>query len=74
MTSAHGDHERRGRGEPGGADDAGRHGDMKTTKIYIHMAGVVFRDEAERLEARLLGSPVEETASVPLPLLTDEGR
>ena len=31
------------------------HSDMKTTKTYMHMAGQVFRDEAERLEARLLG-------------------
>lgn len=31
------------------------HSDMRTTKVYMHMAGVVFRDEAERLEARLLG-------------------
>ena len=30
------------------------HADMKTTKTYMHMAGVVFRDEADRLEARLL--------------------
>jgi integrase len=32
------------------------HSDMKTTKRYMHLAGVVFRDEAERLERRLLGS------------------
>jgi integrase len=31
------------------------HADMKTTKTYMHMAGVVFHDEAARLEARLLG-------------------
>jgi integrase len=31
------------------------HADMKTTRTYLHLAGVVFRDEAERLEARLLG-------------------
>ena len=31
------------------------HSDMKTTKKYLHLAGVVFRDEAERLEQRLLG-------------------
>ncbi len=36
------------------------HANMNTTKIYMHMAGVVFRDEAERLEARLLGSPDAE--------------
>jgi hypothetical protein len=28
---------------------------MGTTKTYMHVAGVVFRDEADRLEARLLG-------------------
>jgi hypothetical protein len=30
------------------------HSDMKTTRRYMHLAGVVFRDEAE-LEKRLLG-------------------
>ena len=29
---------------------------MKTTKNYLHLAGVVFRDEAEALERRLLGN------------------
>jgi|SRR5581483_3807674 len=28
------------------------HSDMKTTKRYLHLAGVVFRDEADRLEKR----------------------
>jgi len=28
---------------------------MATTKKYLHLAGTVFRDEAERLEDRLLG-------------------
>jgi integrase len=32
------------------------HANMSTTKTYLHVAGVVFRDEAERLEARLLGA------------------
>ena len=31
------------------------HGDMKTTRRYMHLAGVVFRDEAIALEERLLG-------------------
>lgn len=31
------------------------HADMRTTKRYLHLAGVVFREEAERLEQRLLG-------------------
>jgi integrase len=32
------------------------HSDMKVTRRYLHMAGVVFRDEAEALERRLLGA------------------
>ena len=31
------------------------HTNMATTKIYLKLAGVVFRDEAEQLERRLLG-------------------
>jgi integrase len=31
------------------------HADMRTTKLYLHLAGTVFRDEAEALERRLLG-------------------
>ena len=31
------------------------HADMKTTRTYLHLAGTVFRDEADRLEQRLLG-------------------
>ncbi len=31
------------------------HVNMATTKVYLKLAGVVFRDEAERLERRLLG-------------------
>jgi integrase len=42
------------------------HADMKTTRTYMHMAGVVFRDEAERLEARLLGARAEENTSSPM--------
>jgi hypothetical protein len=45
------------------------HADMKTTRRYMHLAGVVFRDEAARLEERLLGtadksrlSPVESSS------------
>jgi hypothetical protein len=32
------------------------HTNMATTKRYLHLAGTVFRDEAERLEDRLLGT------------------
>jgi hypothetical protein len=43
------------------------HSDMRTTKTYLHLAGVVFREEAERLEARLLGvegsTPLSESES-----------
>ena len=37
------------------------HRTMQTTKQYLHLAGVVFREDANRLEARLLGDaePVE---------------
>ena len=31
------------------------HADLRTTKTYLHLAGVVFRDEAAALERRLLG-------------------
>jgi integrase len=30
------------------------HSDMKTTRIYLHLAGIVFHDEAAALERRLL--------------------
>jgi hypothetical protein len=32
---------------------------MSTTRTYLHLAGVVFRAEAEALERRLLGTPEE---------------
>ena len=31
------------------------HRSMKTTNVYLHLAGVLFRDEAVALERRLLG-------------------
>jgi hypothetical protein len=31
------------------------HTDMKITRRYLHMAGIVFHDEAHALERRLLG-------------------
>jgi len=34
------------------------HRNMSTTKTYLHLAGTVFRDEADRLERRLLGAEV----------------
>lgn len=34
---------------------------MATTNQYLHLAGVVFRDEAAALEARLLGPTVRES-------------
>jgi hypothetical protein len=34
------------------------HSDMKVTRRYLHLAGTVFRDEAEAHERRLLGEPV----------------
>jgi integrase len=46
------------------------HTDMKTTRIYLHLAGTVFRDEADALERRLLGevessTPLSEPESIP---------
>jgi integrase len=32
------------------------HASMATTKRYLHLAGVVFKDEADALERRLLGA------------------
>jgi integrase len=43
------------------------HANMSTTKTYLHLAGTVFRDEAERLEEKLLGQ--RDTA-----VLADAGR
>jgi hypothetical protein len=36
------------------------HRSMQTTKGYLHLAGVVFRDEAAALERRMLGSSTPE--------------
>jgi hypothetical protein len=35
---------------------------MHTTKQYLHLAAVVFRDEADALERRLLGAVKSSTA------------
>jgi integrase len=35
------------------------HSDMKTTRIYLKLAGIVFREEASALERRLLGPVLE---------------
>jgi hypothetical protein len=42
------------------------HRHMATTRTYLHLAGVVFREEAERLEAGLLGptEPVESSTAL----------
>ena len=47
------------------------HRSMDTTKIYLHLAGVVFRDEANALEERLLGSGVGRTFYQPS-LISDD--
>ena len=39
------------------------HANMRTTQTYLHLAGVVFRDEAERLEVRLLSAEVSTPSS-----------
>jgi hypothetical protein len=40
------------------------HSDFKTTQVYIDLAGVMFREEAERLERRLWGS---DQYQIPVP-------
>ena len=51
------------------------HTNMSTTKRYLHLAGTVFRDEAERLEQRLLGggfsTPVSTHLRAPEPTSPD---
>jgi integrase len=42
------------------------HTNMSTTKRYLHLAGTVFQDEAERLEQRLLGGGLSTPASTHL--------
>jgi integrase len=39
------------------------HADFSTTQKYINLAGVVFRDEAERAEARILGPWVPDSGT-----------
>jgi hypothetical protein len=49
------------------------HADMHTTRRYMHMAGVVFREEAERLEQRLLGGiSTEPSTDLSAPERTEE--
>jgi integrase len=44
------------------------HSDMKTTRKYMHLAGVVFRNEADALENRLLGVESSTQLSTPEPI------
>jgi hypothetical protein len=39
---------------------------MATTKRYLHLAGTVFRDEADALERRLLGAELSTKRSTNL--------
>jgi len=39
------------------------HSDFKTTQGYIDLAGETFREEADRLERRLWGEPVQKTGT-----------
>ena len=41
------------------------HANMATTQLYLHLAGVVFRDEAAALERRLLAAPQRAQAAEP---------
>jgi hypothetical protein len=47
------------------------HTDMKVTRQYLHLAGIVFQDEAAALERRLLGP--SEPAVEMLEGLADSG-
>ncbi len=50
------------------------HANMATTKRYLRLAGVVFRDEAAALERRLLGSrDAPPTIPYSAPALPDAG-
>jgi len=42
------------------------HATFSTTQVYIDLAGEMFREEAERLERRLLGSPAPALDSEPM--------
>lgn len=50
------------------------HTDMKTTKRYLHLAGVVFRDEAQALEDRLGGTRLYPSDPISDDLSESEGR
>lgn len=39
------------------------HTDMKITRRYLHLAGIVFREEAAALERRLLGPQTGEAVA-----------
>ena len=39
------------------------HRNMRTTQTYLHLAGIVFRDEAAALERRLLGRAAVESST-----------
>jgi hypothetical protein len=43
------------------------HVNMATTKVYLKLAGVVFRDEAEQLERRLLGLSTQLSTHIAAP-------
>jgi hypothetical protein len=43
------------------------HRSMSTTKTYLHLAGVVYRDEADALERRMLGTGVESSTHLSEP-------
>jgi integrase len=47
------------------------HANMATTKRYLHLAGVVFRDEADALERRLLGLSTEPSTDLRAPERTE---
>ena len=47
------------------------HANMATTKRYLHLAGVVFRDEADALELRLFGLSTKGSTDLRAPERTE---
>jgi hypothetical protein len=41
------------------------HASMQTTKRYLHLAGVVFHDDAAKLEQRLLSTQISTNLAAP---------
>jgi integrase len=54
-------HEAAAGNAPAAIQARAEHADFSTTQRYINLAGVVFKEEADRAEARVLGGPIVGT-------------